>query len=129
MLAALLYTFTMQANTIKQNLKRYLSFGALFIAGPIFFMTTNPESLPLPLLVLPFIWLFAVLFTVAWLLLGTKESIQRKKAVLIAGSVATIPVLLAVFQSIHQLSVRDVLLSVGLVMLAAVYMLRADFIK
>lgn len=125
MTVILLYTFTMQAKTVK----RYLSVGALFIAGPLFFMTTNPESLPLPLLVLPFIWLFAILFTSAWLLLSTKESIQRKKAVMIAGSVATIPVLLAVFQSLHQLSVRDVLLSVGLVLLAAVYMWRADFIK
>ena len=46
-----------------------------------------------------------------------------------AGIIASVPVLLAVFQSIHQLSIRDVLLSVGLVVLAAVYMLRADFMR
>ena len=119
----------MQANILKRSLKKYALIVALYAAGPIFFMSTNPESLPLPLLVLPFIWLFAVLFTATWLLLSASESIQRKKAVMIAGCVASIPVLLAVFQSIHQLSVRDVLLSVGLVLLAAVYMLRADFIK
>lgn len=48
---------------------------------------------------------------------------------MVSGTIASIPVLLALFQSIHQLSIRDVLLSVGLVMLAALYMLRADFIK
>ena len=65
----------------------------------------------------------------AWLLLQRRKGVSRRQAAMVAGVVASIPVLLTIFQSIHQLSIRDVFLSVGLVVLAAVYMLRADFIK
>lgn len=101
----------------------------LYLSGPLFFAFTSPQSLPLPLLVLPFIWLFSVLFVTTWLILKGRQTVTRKQAVLVSGSIACIPVLLAVFQSIHQLSIKDVLISVGLVTIAAIYMLRADFIK
>lgn len=92
-------------------------------------MLTNPDNLPLPLLVLPFLWLFAVLFVTIRNLLGRMREVRARQAALIAGFGATLPVLLIVFQSIHQLSIRDVLLCLGLVGVAALYMLRADFIK
>lgn len=119
----------MQTKIIKHSLKRYITIAGLYFVGPLFFITTNPESLPLPLLVLPFLWIFAVLFITSWLVLSRRQGIHKKQVVMISGCIASIPVLLAVFQSIHQLSVRDVLLSIGLVVLAAIYMLRADFIK
>ena len=108
--------------------KKPLLFTLLYISGPIFVLLTDPQSLPLPLLVLPFIWLFASLFALSWTVLKHRN-LSRKQIVLVSGIIATTPVLLAVFQSIHQLSIRDVFLSVGLVALTAVYMLRADFIK
>lgn len=117
-----------EANT-KQKLSKYMAIAGLYVSGPLFFALTNPENLPLPLLVLPFMWLFAVLFLSSWFILSRRKFIRKKQVVLVSGVVACIPVLLAVFQSIHQLSIRDVLLSVGLVVLAALYMLRADFIK
>lgn len=101
---------------------------ALYLSGPAFILLTKPQDLPLPILVFPFIWLFVVLFVSVWLLFRTRQ-LPRKQIVLVSGIVATTLVLLAVFQSIHQLTIRDVLLSLGLVSLAAVYMLRADFIK
>lgn len=125
----MLYTFTMQTKTLTHHIKRYLAIVGLYIAGPLFFITTDPKSLPLPLLVIPFLWIFAVLFVTTWIILSKKPDIHKKQVAMISGCVASIPVLLAVFQSIHQLSIRDVLLSVGLVVLAAIYMLRADFIK
>jgi hypothetical protein len=119
----------MPATSIVQNIRRLLPLVLLYIAGPAFLLTTNPHSLPLPLLVLPFLWLFSVLFVTTTLLLKRRQNVARRKIVIIAGVVASIPVLLAIFQSIHQLSIKDVLLSVGLVLLAAWYVLRADFIR
>jgi len=119
----------MQLSVSGRKLSHLALLAALYLSGPLFFALTDPGSLPLPLLVLPFIWLFSVLFTTSWLILSRREGVHKKQAVLVSGAVASIPVLLAVFQSIHQLSIRDVLLSIGLVVLAAIYMLRADFIK
>lgn len=112
-----------------RKLHLYLLIGLLYVSGPLFFSATDPKSLPLPLLVLPFLWLFSCLFITAWIILSRFKQVNRRQAVMVSGTIASIPVLLALFQSIHQLSIRDVLLSVGLVMLAALYMLRADFIK
>ena len=119
----------MEVISTKQKMRKYVAIAGLYILGPVFFAFTSPENLPLPLLVLPFIWMFSVLFVTSWLLLSGYKSIRRKQVVLVSGVIACIPVLLAVFQSIHQRSIRDVLLSVGLVLLTALYMLRADFIK
>jgi hypothetical protein len=119
----------MDTKIINHRYGKKLLTGLLFIIGPVFLLTTDPNALPLPLLVVPFIWLFSSLFVASWMLLSRKDNISRRQVALVAGIIASVPVLLAVFQSIHQLSIRDVLLSVGLVVLAAVYMLRADFMR
>lgn len=102
----------------------------LYMSGPLFLMFTDPKELPLPLLIVPFIWLFTVLFfTTLWLLEGRSEKLPRKRAVIIASVVSTLPVLLLIFQSIHQLSIKDVLLTIGLITVASFYLQRADFIR
>jgi hypothetical protein len=102
----------------------------LYGLGITFFVLTNPAQLPLVLLVLPFMWLFAVIFWTAWLLLGLSKSLSpARRRMLIAGVVAMLPSLLLVFQSIHQLTGRDVLLTVAFIALAVFYVSRADFIK
>lgn len=111
---------------------RYVKLGALsalYIFGPLLFMLTDPNSLPLPLLILPFIWLFAVLYVSVHLLLKLKTGATKKQSQITAALCASLIVLLAVFQSIHQLSVRDVAISVAIIGIAALYLLRADFIK
>ena len=101
----------------------------LVLSGPLFFMLTNPDSLPLGFFVLPFLWVFSCLFTLSWLTLRNRPSINKKKLIIVCVLVATSPVLLLVFQSIHQLIIRDVVIMLGLVSLAVVYVVRADFIK
>ncbi len=123
------YTLCMRLLPLVNQTKKPLLLLGLFMAGPLFMAFTNPESLPLPLLVLPFMWLFSCLFITVWLVLSKKPTIQRKQIAIVSGLVATIPVLLIVFQSIHLLSIRDVVISVGLALLASGYVLRADFIK
>lgn len=112
-----------------KKLKQFLGYSALYLSGPLFIALTNPDNLPLPLLVLPFLWLFVALFVAIRQVLGRFKDIRTRQATLVAGFGATLPVLLIIFQSIHQLSIRDILLSIGLVGVAALYMLRADFIK
>lgn len=112
-----------------KRVRKYVGLAVLCLFGPLFILLTNPNNLPLPLLVVPFLWLFVTLFVGIRLLVGRLQNVYGRKSVLIAGFGATLPVLLIIFQSIHQLSIRDVLLSLGLVAVAAVYMLRADFIK
>lgn len=118
----------MQTKTTK-HLQRYGLLLLLYISGPLFLLFTNPQNMPLPLLVLPFLWLFIALFTGSWWLLQRRQGISRQQTILVSSLIAALPVLLAIFQSIHQLSIKDVLLSVGIVVLAALYMLRADFIR
>ncbi len=48
---------------------------------------------------------------------------------MIASGAASLPVLLLVFQSVHQLTIRDVLVSVSLLAFAIFYISRADFIR
>lgn len=119
----------MQLQKLTDSIRKFGLITILFVSGPIFLITTDPQHLPLPLLVLPFMWLFTVLFVGTWLAVKRRKHISKRQGVMVAGVVASIPVLLAIFQSIHQLSLRDVLLSVGFVLLAAWYVLRADFIR
>jgi hypothetical protein len=90
---------------------------ALFIAIGLLLFGTDPNELPLPLLILPFILLFLLIF------LGTLFIFQQKthslklftnRSVTVAMTVAILPVLLVVFQSIHQLTFKDVLVSFAL---------------
>lgn len=83
----------------------------------ILLFATNPNNLPLPLLILPFVLLFLIIFTSTLFVIQRRSSSMKlltPKSSIIAFTVAGVPVLLAVFQSIHQLSIRDVLISAGL---------------
>lgn len=91
-----------------------------------FLLFTNPNKLPLPLLVVPFFGLFVVLYIFnRWLW----RHYSKRKQLIFAAVGSSTPVLLLVFQSIHQLTIRDVLIVLGLVMMTAFYLSKADFIK
>lgn len=114
----------------KPQVLRGLSIVLIITSGPIFMMSTNPENLRLVFIMVPFLWLFAAIFAVAWLVAGRSAFLAvRQRRAMTAGSVAALPTLLLVLASIHQLMWRDVLLVVGIVGLSVFYMSRADFIK
>lgn len=109
---------------------KLLGLVVLYLAGIVFLMSTNPTQLPLPLIMVPFLWLFVTLFATMWVLFGAVGPFRaRRRRLVMAGSIATLPVLLLVFKSIHQLTARDVILAVALVGVATFYVSRADFIK
>lgn len=119
----------MNSNLINHQYTKLAAIFGLYIFGPLFFMFTDPNALALPLLILPFIWLFAVIYMSAHLILKFKTKATKKQSQIISSLSASLVVLLCVFQSIHQLSIRDVAISVAIIGIAALYLLRADFIK
>lgn len=119
----------MESDTKRSQIVKFMLIFCVYAFGPVFIATTNPDNLPLVLLIVPFLWLFLVLFLSTMYILRYRTSATKRQVIMVSSLVASLIGLLAVFQSIHQLSIRDVLLSLGIVGLAALYMLRADFIK
>lgn len=114
----------------KINRKKLLKLAAVYLTGIAFLVFTNPSNLPVPFLIVPFLLLFVAIFmTVHYVLEAHLATIARKRRVVMAGVCATLPVLLLVFESIHQLSMKDFLITVALIVCVSFYMLRADFIE
>lgn len=101
----------------------------LVLSGPLFLAVTNPERLPLLFIVVPFVWLFVTLYvSINFVFAWRWPDSPRKRKIIVAGVGAALPVLLLVFESIHQLTIKDFLLAVALVAFISFYMSRADFI-
>jgi hypothetical protein len=119
----------METDIKRQRIGKIVGIASAYLIGIIFFMLTNPDNIPIPLLVLPFLWLFAVVFMSARLLLRRYVTASKKQINIVASLLACLLVLLFVFQSIHQLTIRDVFISFAIISIAGLYLLRADFIQ
>jgi FlaA1/EpsC-like NDP-sugar epimerase len=90
-------------------------------------LTTNPYHLPLVLLILPFVLIFAVIYE-GMLAIGLSISGQSSKkrrqinALILSGGIIT----LALLQSIRQLSLRDLIIIILLIAGLAFYVRRID---
>jgi hypothetical protein len=103
---------------------------SVYLVIPVFLLMTNPEKLPLPLLILPFVLLFAALFLTARLLLRRYfANLGGRYNRGLALALATLPVLLLILQSIGQLSIRDLLITAGLLIGLVFYFRKTDFLK
>jgi hypothetical protein len=101
----------------------------LWVSLPAFLLVTNPETSPLPLLIVPFILLAAALYKSAEIILRlsfNRASDQRTK--ITAAVVALLPTLLLILASIRQLTIRDTAIVGGLLLLLVFYMRRLDFL-
>lgn len=101
--------------------KQALLLVGLYLIGLLFFMNTNPSDLPLLLLILPFGYIFAVLYLT---ILFVCRVLRVRSAVLVALIISIFGVLLFVLGSLHQLTVRDLLISVALTSLLTWYIVR-----
>ena len=113
------------ANTVgrgvKKHRKQVLILGLLYLFGLIFFMNTSPDELPLLLLVLPFLYIFLVLYlsiSLVCQLIGVRSSFFVSLVIAVFG------VLLFVLGSLHQLTVRDMVISLALTCLLTWYITR-----
>lgn len=106
---------------------------ALYLSLPAVLIFTNPQNMPLPLLILPIILLFLIIYfsVYAYLIKKVKRAkeISKTRLVVISGVAALMPVLLIVLASIRQFTFRDILLSVALVVCVSWYLLKVDFLK
>lgn len=120
----------MQIGTLSRRTSKIVLLAALYSFGPLFMMMTSPTTLPLMFLVVPFLWMFASLFATVWIICGFWQAAQvKRRRLLLSATSAALPVLLAVFQSIHQLTIRDVFLAVAIIVVTAFYLAKADFIQ
>ncbi len=106
--------------------KRLLILAGLYILVLLFFVTVNPEKLPLVLLLLPFGLIFLVLYMTLTLILDTFFKIKPQPKRLVAFSISVMPVLLLIIQSITQLTLRDVLLSMSIVVIVVWYTVKLN---
>jgi len=96
-----------------------------FLALAVFILSTDPYSLPLSLLLVPFLLIGVGCFR------ATREflrmtPISRRKGSLIAGVLASIILLSVVLQSIKQLYIKDFLILVAFLVGMTLYMRRID---
>lgn len=106
---------------IKKHRKQAIILALLYLFGVVFFMNTNPEELPLLLLIFPFAYIFGVLYLT---ILFLCRVLQVKSAVFVSLVVSVFGVLLFVLGSLHQLTVRDLVISLALTCLLTWYVIR-----
>jgi hypothetical protein len=103
---------------------------SLLLAALIaYIMLTNPNTIPLPLVLVPFILIGVFLYQLTALMLVLR-GIEKGHYVrrLLPGSISFIGVALLVLASLHQLSWKDVFLVALFTVLFWLYVGRADFL-
>ncbi len=94
-----------------------------------FILVTNPDSIPLPLLIVPFVLLGIILYQTSSVVLQfSKLSKNSYMAKIIAFSTAFLGVGLLLLQSLHQLTWKDSFLAGIFAVLFWLYIWRADFL-
>ena len=114
-------------NTMNQKLVRLLTrilLPSLILLLLIF--TTHPYKLPIILLVVPFLLIFIIIYQTITVflanLLGKTRKRQRINAAILAGGI----VILALLESIRQLSIRDLIIIIVLIVALSFYIRRID---
>jgi hypothetical protein len=99
----------------------------------VFLLSTDPDRLPIGLLLLPIAWLFLCLFiTIRYLLdrlFKGKRALSSSRRFSLAFLFAALPSLLLLLSSINQLTVRDVLLLLAVVLFGVFYVSRLKLPK
>jgi hypothetical protein len=100
---------------------------AVFLMG--FFVLTDPSELSAHFLVVPFIFVFIIIYLVSISVVELAfASYNRRKQVFLAVMISTAPTGLLLLQSISQLSLRDSILTLLFLVLFGFYVLKQDLI-
>lgn len=95
---------------------------------PLFMISTNPNDLPLILLMLPAVLVFVSGYLITYVTLTLlKYPVTSKKIKIMALASAALPTLLLVLQTLQQLLLRDILIVGSLWLLVMWYLQRIDF--
>lgn len=118
--------------TLKRIFK-YVLILALYLSLPLFVFFTNPQNLPIPLLLMPIVLLFIIIYFTVYLFIMKKinraKKITRTRLYVISGIITLIPVLIIVLASINQFTLRDIILSAVIIIISSWYLLKVDFLK
>ena len=123
----------MLSKTLNKKNLRNICLALLYLSLPLFLLLTNPQNLPLPLLIMPVVLLFVIIYTTVYLAIFKKykrlNKLSKTRIYVISGISALIPVLLIVLASIGQFTLRDIVLALVIVVCISWYLLKVDFLK
>ncbi len=86
-----------------------------------FFVAVHPDNLPVIFMLVPFILIFFVLYTGINIALRRFLSLKTGVRRWLALVLSVLPVLLLIIQSITQLTLRDVLLTLAIILILVWY--------
>lgn len=95
----------------------------LYLGGILALLFTNPQDLPLPLLILPFVYAFITLFLTIRLV-TTILSGSKGLGTSVGLTITIFIVLSLILASIRQLSSRDLLISLAITVLLSWYLVK-----
>jgi len=97
----------------------------------IFLFTTDPDKLPIGWLMLPFVWLFGLIFYTCALVINLFNPIERRtnRRLVICFLAAAVPTLMLLLDSVDQLTLRDssiiiVLAGIGILYISKFHLTR-----
>lgn len=103
--------------------KRLVLLACLYIGGIVALLFTNPQNLPLPLLISPFIYIFITLYLTVKLVVTILFS-SKSLGTSVGVTVSIFVVLSLVLASIRQLSARDLLISLAITIILSWYLVK-----
>ena len=108
---------------MKSRLKRIILLVIMYTSLFMFLFMTNPNKLAIGWLIIPFIWLFIVLYLSVLFIFDITgyKAHKPKRKVTTAVLIAAIPSLILLLDSIDQLTLKDGLLIVILGLIASFY--------
>lgn len=110
-----------------RNHRLWITIG-LYVALAAWLFLTNPQKLPIIFLMVPFVLLFAALWLTANLFLNRFfPKLRKPRRVAAALCISGVPVFLLILGSVNQLTWRDVVLVVCLVVFLFFYSGRLHF--
>lgn len=94
-----------------------------------FLVGTNPEKLPLVLLVLPFVMVFIGLYGTIYLILGRLLRLKLSAHRRVSFGIAFLLVLTLILASIGQLTARDLVITASFLAIFTFYIGKTDFLR
>lgn len=112
-------------------MRKYLGIVALYVLSFGVLLFTNPQHTRPVLLVVPLLIFFLAIFLTLLALLGAFARRRGRKlsrnSVIVAAVLTALPVMLILLQSIGQLSVRDVITLLLIILVFGIYVSKIGF--